>query len=284
MTNSPAVEHQSNAPVPGTQFLDRGDGRIAYELAGSGPLVITVPGMADLRSTWRHLVPSLVDAGFRVASMDLRGHGDSDTTFSTYDDVAAASDIAALAEHLGGPAIVVGNSMGAASAVIAAAQRPELIAGLALVGPFVRNPQATAWQTWMMRLAMGGPWARRAWMTYFPTFYPTRRDANYTEHRDAVAAGLAQPGHLRAFRATTHLSHAPAEAVLDQVHIQVLVVMGTKDPDFPDQRAEADFIVERLGGRVAMIEGAGHYPQNEFPELTTPEIVGFALEIKGTNA
>ena len=92
---------------------------------------------------------------------------------------------------------------------------------------------------------------------------------------------LARPGHLRAFRATTHLSHAPAEAVLDQVHTQVLVVMGSKDPDFPDQQAEADFIVERLGGRAAMIPGAGHYPQNEFPELTTPEIVGFALEIKG---
>ena len=129
-----------------TAYLDRGDGRIAYDIAGSGPLVLCVPGMADLRSTWRHLIPALVEAGFRVASMDLRGHGDSDTTFGSYDDVAAASDIAALVEHLGGPAIVVGNSMGAAAAVIAAAQQPELIAGLALVGPFVRNPQGPAWQ------------------------------------------------------------------------------------------------------------------------------------------
>jgi pimeloyl-ACP methyl ester carboxylesterase len=264
-----------------TQYLDRGEGRIAYDIAGSGPLVLCVPGMADLRSTWRQLIPALVEAGFRVASMDLRGHGDSDTTFSSYDDVAAATDIAALVEHLGGPAIMVGNSMGAASAVIAAAQHPELIAGLALVGPFVRNPQGPAWQRLLMRAAMAGPWARRVWMAYFPTFYPTRRDANYTEHRAAVAAGLARPGHLRAFRATTRLSHEPAEAVLDQVHTEVLVVMGTKDPDFPDQQAEAEFITGHLGGRIAMIPGAGHYPQNEFPELTTPEIVRFALGIKG---
>ena len=74
--------------------------------------------------------------------MDLRGHGDSDTTFTAYDDPPPRPTSLALAEHLGGPAIVIGNSMGAASAVIAAAQRPELIAGLALVGPFVRNPQA----------------------------------------------------------------------------------------------------------------------------------------------
>ena len=57
---------------------------------------------------------------------------------------------------------------------------------------------------------------------------------------------MARPGHRRAFRATTRLSHAPAEAVLDQVHTEVLVVMGTKDPDFPDQQAEADLIAEHL--------------------------------------
>jgi len=36
-----------------TQYLDRGEGRIAYDIAGSGPLVLCVPGMADLRSTVR---------------------------------------------------------------------------------------------------------------------------------------------------------------------------------------------------------------------------------------
>ncbi len=65
-----------------TQYLDRGEGRIAYDVTGSGPLVVAVPGMGDLRSSYRHLAPALVDAGFRVATMDLRGHGDSDTTFS----------------------------------------------------------------------------------------------------------------------------------------------------------------------------------------------------------
>ena len=108
-----------------TQYLDRGEGRIAYDVTGSGPLVVAVPGMGDLRSTYRHLAPALVDAGFRVATMDLRGHGDSDTTFTAYDDPAAASDIIALIEHLGGPALVIGNSMGAAAAVIAAAENPR---------------------------------------------------------------------------------------------------------------------------------------------------------------
>ena len=101
-----------------TRYLDRGEGRIAYDVTGSGPLVVAVPGMGDLRSSYRHLAPALVDAGFRVATMDLRGHGDSDTTFTAYDNPGVASDISALIEHLGGPALVIGNSMGAASAVI----------------------------------------------------------------------------------------------------------------------------------------------------------------------
>ena len=284
MTNSRAVSKPCSTPAADTRFLDRGTGRIAFDVTGTGPLIIAVPGMGNLRSTFRHLAPALAAAGFRVAAMDLRGHGDSDTTFDRYDDPAAASDILALAEHLGGPAIVIGNSMGAAAAVIAAAERPELVSGLVLMGPFVRDLPVAAWQRWMMRAAMGGPWARRAWLGYLPTFLPTRRGDDFAAHRAAIAEALARPGHGRAFRATTRTSHAPAEAVLDRVHTPVLVVMGTKDPDFPDQQAEARMIADRLNGRAAMIPDAGHYPQSEYPELTTPVIVEFAQQIEAGRA
>ena len=106
-------------------WLDRGQGSIAYESAGSGPLVVLVPGMGDLRSTYRFLAPALVEHGYRVVVTDLRGHGDSDATFGSYGDVDTAGDILALVDRLGGPAIVVGNSMGAGAAVVAAAERPD---------------------------------------------------------------------------------------------------------------------------------------------------------------
>lgn len=144
-----------------TRFLDRDEGRIAYNVTGDGPLVVAVPGMGDLRSTYRHLVPALVAAGFRVAAMDLRGHGDSDATFTAHDDEAAASDVLALVEHLGGPAILVGNSMGAGAVTLVAAQRPDLATGLVLIGPFVRNPTTGAATLLMFRAMMGGPWATR---------------------------------------------------------------------------------------------------------------------------
>jgi pimeloyl-ACP methyl ester carboxylesterase len=98
-------------------YLTRGEGRVAYDVQGEGPLVVCLPGMGDLRQIYRFLAPSLVEAGFRVATMDLRGHGDSDDGFSSYDNVAAGLDVLALIEHLGGPALIVSNSLtGGASA------------------------------------------------------------------------------------------------------------------------------------------------------------------------
>lgn len=60
---------------PATVRLVRPEGRIAYDVAGAGPLVICAPGMGDLRSVYRFLAPELVHAGYRVATMDLRGRG-----------------------------------------------------------------------------------------------------------------------------------------------------------------------------------------------------------------
>jgi pimeloyl-ACP methyl ester carboxylesterase len=61
--------------------------------------VVLVPGMGDLRAAYRFLAPALRDAGYRVACTDLRRHGDSDTTFSSYGDLETAGDILALIEE-----------------------------------------------------------------------------------------------------------------------------------------------------------------------------------------
>ncbi len=87
--------------APATQMLQRPGGRIAYDVVGDGALVVCVPGMGELRSSYRYTVPALISAGLQVATMDLRGHGDSDATFDRYDDVALADDILALIAALG---------------------------------------------------------------------------------------------------------------------------------------------------------------------------------------
>src|SRR5580700_11441560 len=113
------METDTAARSTDTRYLTGPEGRIAYDVDGSGPLLVLVPGMGDLRATYRFLAPALRAAGYRVATTDLRGHGDSDTTFASYGDEETAGDLIALIGELGGPAVVVGNSMGAGSAVLA---------------------------------------------------------------------------------------------------------------------------------------------------------------------
>lgn len=262
-----------------TQMLDRPEGRIAYDVQGEGPLVVCVPGMGELRSVYRYAVPALVSGGFRVATMDLRGHGESDATFNSYDDVAAASDVIALIDQLGERAVVVGNSMGAGAGVVAAADAPDKVAGLALMGPFVRNPKINPIMQWAFRFAMSGPWAVRVWLSYLPKLYRSRKPVDFSEHVESIRASMRRPGHAKAFVATTRTSHAPAQERLGRVADKpVLVVMGDKDPDFPDAASEARWVSEKLNAELQLLPGVGHYPQAESPDDVNPVLVRFCRD------
>ncbi len=264
-----------------TQHLQRPGGRLAYDLQGSGPLIVAVPGMGDIRSTYRLLVPQLVEAGFRVATLDLRGHGDSDATFSQHDDVALASDIVALTEHLGGGAIIMGNSMAAGAAVIAAAERPELVTGLVLVGPFVREHPLPFGVATLMRLALRRPWGPRVWRAFHRRMFPSRVPADYDAYVETLMSSLTRPGAWTALQQTVRTSHDPAEARIDDVRAPALVVMGTSDPDFKNPTGEAEWVAERLDARFVLVQGAGHYPHAEFPEQVLPAVVEFVRGVTG---
>jgi pimeloyl-ACP methyl ester carboxylesterase len=231
--------------------------------------------MGELRTTFRFLSPALVEAGFRVARMDLRGHGDSDATFDRYDDVALESDIRALIDELGGPAAVVGSSMGAAAGVLVAVDHPDVIQALVLAGPFVRDAPQSRSQELMMRAAMAGPWARAVWMAYYPKFYPGDPGPDFEEHLSSIGQSMRGKGKRRAFSRTTRASHAQTDAVLDTVRTPTLVVMGSADPDFPDPTAEAHMIARRTDGSAHIVEDAGHYPHAQRPGEVNPVVIEF---------
>lgn len=258
-----------------TSFLDRGEGRIAYEVQGDGPLVVCVPGIGDLRSVFRFLVPALVDAGFRVAAMDLRGHGDSDDGFAAYDDPATASDILALVEHLGGPAVVVGNSLGSSAAVWAAADDSTNLSGLVLVTAFVREPKTNPVMKVLSRALLVKPWGPAAWKAFYKGRH-ARPPADLADHQRSVKESLRRGDHWRSLVATAFTSHAAVEARLGEVDLPVLVVIGDKDKDWPDPVAEARYVGEQLGGELLVVPGTGHYPMTEDPGVLNPAVVAFA--------
>lgn len=60
-----------------------------------------------------------------------------------------------------------------------------------------------------------------------------------------------------------------------------MVLMGSKDPDFKDQQAEARLVEGRMHGEVRMVEGAGHYPHAEMPEQARSIIIEYFARLAG---
>lgn len=247
-------------------------GALAFDVRGQGPLVVCVPGMGDVRQGWDDLARGLVDAGHRVATLDLRGHGGSTVGFADHSRPAAGRDVVALVAHLGGaPAHLIGCSYGASAVAWAAGTRPDLVSGLTLVGPFVRDLPVTAVQRLGLRAMLARPWGAWAWSAWFRALHKTR-PADLGIRVAQVRAMLAQPGRLEAVRAMAVTGCAEVEAALDGVTAPALVVMGAADPDFPDPAAETDVIAARLGGTVLLVPDAGHYTHIERSDLVVPAI------------
>ncbi len=258
-----------------TKFLAVDGGKIAYDDAGSGPLVVCVPGMGDLRGEYRFVRDQLVENGYRVVTMDVRGHGESSPAWQNASISAIGRDILALIRSLqAGAAIVLGNSFAAGAAAWAAVEAPDQIRALVLLGPAVRGVITPSYRL-MINALFGGPWGTAAWLVYFKTLYPTRKPADWESYTTRLRNNLSQPGRMGTLRRLMLASKQPAEVRLSKVSVPALVVMGSKDPDFKDPRAEARWVAEQVKGKFHIVEGAGHYPHTEMPEIAIPLVLDF---------
>ena len=269
-----------------TEFLEIEGGRIAYDVAGEGPLIVLAHGIGDRRQVFRFMVPELVQAGFRVAAPDMRGHGESSLGWASISRTDVAGDLIALIRHLGGPAVIVGHSLAGGAATIAAATEPGLVSGVVEVGPFTRKVQYSLGGLLRVRryrrgtLLLGGTMMLKSmndWLRYLDLAYP-EKPADYDAYMAALRAKLSEPGRMAEFLKTMKTSPADAGDALPRISCPALVVMGDEDPDWADPRAEADGIAAAMPsglGAVAMLKGAGHYPHAQCPEQVTGLITAF---------
>ncbi|MDQ7807534.1 alpha/beta hydrolase [Amycolatopsis sp. A133] len=267
-----------------TEYLSIAGKSIAYDVSGAGPLVVLANGMGDSRHSYRFISPALVTAGYRVANVDIRGTGDSSAEWEGYSRTDIAGDLIAVVRHLGGPAVIMGQSISGGAATIAAATAPELIAGLIELAPFTRKQSASlgglvrvkryrAGSTQLgLTMALG---SLSAWKKYLDLAYPSK-PADWDAELGRIEAKLSEPGRMTALQAMCKTSPADAGAQLPNVRCPVLIVEGSLDPDWAEPRAEAEKIVADLPaglGEFAVIEGAGHYPHAQTPH----EVLALAL-------
>ncbi|WP_405808515.1 alpha/beta hydrolase [Streptomyces sp. NBC_01520] len=270
-----------------TEYLAVDGGTIAFEVAGSGPLIVLAHGMGDSRAAYRAMIPQLIAAGHRVAAVDLRGCGESGVDWPAWSRTAIAGDLLAVIRHLGGgPAVLVGHSISGGAATVAAAQEPSLISAVVELAPFTRKQsirlgdlRVKRFRQGMLRLLGAGALGSVAlWRSYLDVAYPGAKPADWTERLGRIDSLLREPGRMKALQAMGRSAPTDAGAQLGSVRCPVLVVMGTLDPDWADPHAEGSAIVDALPsglGRLEMIEGAGHYPHDQFPDQVASLVLAF---------
>lgn len=152
--------------------------RIAYarfgfeELDADAPTVILANGIACADCYWTYLVPHLAKNGIRVLYFDYRGHGRSGEPANPNEItvVSSARDLWAAADASGvGNAVVVGHSMGVATALEAYRLQPERMRSMVLTAGTFEHAFSTVYPTGLGRLALAAlelaaepaPWLTR---------------------------------------------------------------------------------------------------------------------------
>jgi pimeloyl-ACP methyl ester carboxylesterase len=265
--------------------------------SGEGPLVLLLHGFPQFWWTWRSQLPSLAAAGFRAVAADLRGYGGSDKPPRGYDLITAASDAAGMVRALGeANAVVVGHDWGGLVAWTMAAYFPKVVRRLAVVSvahplrmratlltdgvrrgtgigqtlgfqlpvlPERRLVRHDALQVARMLHAWSGPgWpdpeAERRYRAAM--CIPSAAHSALEYHRWFMRSRLRSDGMRYA-----HRMRAPVQAPTLQLH-------GALDSCVRPATARGSGRYVDAPYRWRLIDGAGHFPQEEQPDRLTAEL------------
>ena len=231
---------------------------------GKAGFLCIIPGYCDHRGRYRDTAADLARAGYRVAVVDLRGHGESGGQRAhalSFDDYLEDVD-AALASCAGGETpILVGHSMGGLVALRYALERPGAVRALALSSPFLGiKVRVPAWKTVLGRVAS---------RVYPGLSIPNEIDPMLLSHDGAVGRAYAadplvpKVATARWYTEAT-TAHAVVRARAPEVRLPVLLLHGGDDRIADPAASQAVF--DRLGSSdkvLTMYPGLYHEIFNE---------------------
>ena len=265
--------------------------------SGEGPLVLLLHGFPQFWWTWRGQLTSLSQAGFRAAAVDLRGYGGSDKPPRGYDLVTAASDAAGLVRSLGeANAVVVGHDWGGLIAWTMAAYFPKVVRRLGVIsvphplrlrgavlsdplGQGRRSGYALGFQLPLLperQLLADG--ARRVGRMLTAWSGPGWPDPQ-TERRYRAAMSIPSVAHssLEYHRWFVRSRLRPdglryARAMRAAIQAPTLHLHGSLDRCVLPSTAMGSGVHVEAPYRWRLIDGAGHFPQEERPERFDTEL------------
>jgi 3-oxoadipate enol-lactonase len=255
------------------------DGRnIAYDLVGAenAPVVCMTHSLASDGGMWTEQVPPLLQAGFRVLRIDMRGHGGSDAVAGDYTMSALAADVAAVLDALAIPRVhFIGLSIGGMLGQAFALEHGGRLASAMWCDTLPASPAGPP-EIWQQRVdtvrganslaPLADPTIER-WLT---GAVKQQRPGRWRQIRDTII-GTTPAGYLGCVVAIRNFDFV---ARLPSVRLPVLVVCGADDAGTPapDNRKLAGLVP---GGRYEEIDNALHFPNVEHPDTFNRIMLGW---------
>lgn len=268
---------------------------ICYQTQGTiGPAVVLVHGFGASWQHWRKNIPVLGE-NCRVFAIDLIGFGGSakptpgeqiDYTFETWGQQIADF----CREVVGEPAFLVGNSVGCIVIMQAACEFPDIALGVVLLNCSLRllHERKRGTLPWFKR--QGTPILQRI-LSIKPIgkFFFNQLAKPKTVRQillkaysntsvvtdelvDILMTPAQDPGAVAVFLAFTAYSTGPlAEDLLPKLPCPAIIIWGAADPWEPIDlgRELANYPQVQ---KFIPLEGVGHCPQDEVPEVVNPII------------
>jgi pimeloyl-ACP methyl ester carboxylesterase len=261
------LDSEARSSAPG-EFVELPDGMVHYEMGGpsDGQTVVLVHGFSTPYYTWNATFDGLVTDGFRVLRYDLYGRGYSDRPRTVYSadlfDRQLLNLISALNVHH--PVDLVGFSMGGAISVIFADRHPAMVRKLCLIDTagFAGRPSFKA------RLGLAPVLGELLMcLSYRPERFPKR-----------ARTQMRYKGHRRALLSTAR--HGPVGDMTEtykrvgEQQRPALLIWGREDEAIPfDTHEKVRETIPHI--EFHAIDGAGHGPHGERPELVNPLLIEF---------
>jgi pimeloyl-ACP methyl ester carboxylesterase len=251
-----------------TLGVQAGPAKIRAFVRGAGPTVIMLSGMGRPPSDLDAFGKTIADAGYRVAIAEYRGIGESTGPLDgiTFHDLAR--DVVAVIDRLGGgPVAVIGHAFGNRIARTLAADRPELVSCVVMLGSSGKvQPSAEVAAAIKIAQSMHLPRTEREAAVRLAWFGPGRDISGWLDEN------WSQPfirGALQAAEAT------PLSEFWTAGKAPILIVQGLADVSAVPENGR--LLKEEVGDRATLVElpGVGHSLAVEAPDEVARPVLDY---------
>lgn len=271
---------------------------VAEHGPSDGPLVLLLHGFPEFWWSWRHQLVAFGEAGFHAVAPDLRGYGATDKPPRGYDGFTLSADVAGLVRALGArDAHVIGHDWGGALAWSTATLHPGVVNRLGVLScahplrfpdAFRSDRQQLAMSRYMAgfqvpkvpekRLREGDLVARLMQRWGGPGFPDDETVIRCTEAMGIAGTATCALEYYRwAFRSRIRPSGWRYTRLLDEgVRAPVLQLHGAQDGCLRVETVHGSGAWARGPYELQVLDGLGHFPHEEAPELVTELLLDHA--------